>query len=206
MLKKHPLFILMTIVALFIWISGINGALFLFINAQHNILPDSVWDAINTLANPAYGILLLAPLLLALIFRRKKVFNILLLILAYCLVFKVLKTFVHEPRPFITYDLKDFFWIPISNAHLSHYKVMDSFPSGHAGAAAIFTFSTIHLLGEHKRWLRVLLIAFLILVMLTRVCTGWHFPLDVLVAALLGFVLTEICWNLPLFRFFQKRT
>lgn len=196
-LKKHPYFLLTGVFTLIIWITGLNGSLFLLINAQYHIFPTSFWVALNTLSDPKNGILPLI-LLVACCLRREKLLNIVILILAYYVIFQLLKTVINSPRPYMVFKPTELFWIQLPHTEFSLKAAMRSFPSGHAGEAAIFVFGSIHLWAENKRWLRVLLITFLILVMLARICTGWHFPLDTLVGALLGFVLTEICWYLPI--------
>jgi membrane-associated phospholipid phosphatase len=195
--KKHPFFIAIFIATVLIWLASLNNPLFLFINQGFKLLPLSFWNTINNLSNPSYGILSLI-LLISCCFRREKLLNIVMLIIAYYIIFQFLKTIIHSPRPYIVYNAGEFFWIPLSSSDFSQAAGMRSFPSGHTGQAAIFVFASIHLWAENKRlWLRTLFIAFLGIVMLTRLCTGWHFPLDVLTGALLGFVLTEIFWYLP---------
>lgn len=198
-LKRHPFFLLALVTTIIIWITGLNGPLFLLINAQHNLLPESFWIALNTLSDPHHGILPLI-LLISCCFRREKILNIVILILAYYVIFQVLKLSIHAPRPYIVYKSGAIFWSQLSSSDFSQKSAMRSFPSGHAGEAAIFVFALIHLWAESRKllWLRIFLITFLILVMLARICTGWHFPLDVLCAALLGFILTEFFWSLPI--------
>ncbi len=198
MLKKHPLFLCTFIATLIIWITGLNGPLFLLINAQYNLVPVFFWETLNSLSDPHAGILPLILLIVTCCFRREKLLNVVILILAYYVVFQLLKTGIHSPRPYAVYGLGDFFWIPQATPHFSKAVALRSFPSGHTGEAAIFVFASIHLWAEHKRWLRVLFTLFLVLVMLARICTGWHFPLDVLCGAMFGFLLTELCWYLPI--------
>jgi undecaprenyl-diphosphatase len=196
-IKKYAFFLIILLITLIIWITGTNETLFFAINARHTLLPVSVWMAINDLASPIYGILPLMLLVLTLCFRREKWFNIVLLIISYYVVFELLKLTIHAARPHMSYDLHTFFWIPLTDNSITKFIANQSFPSGHTGNAAIFVFALIRLFAQHKIWLRLLLLAFLVIVMITRICTGWHFPLDVLGSVLISFILTELCWRVP---------
>ncbi len=202
-LKKYPFFFITLLITISIWIAGTNTSLFFKINALHGLLPDSVWNALNTLTSPANGFLALTLLILTFLFRREKWLNVLLLIVSYYVIFQIVKMVVHSPRPYALYNLNTFFWIPLSH-HINTIVDHQSFPSGHVGNAAIFTFASIRLFAENKMWLRILFVIFLMLTVFARICTGWHFPLDVLAAILISFILTQICWRIPL-RKSQKR-
>lgn len=206
--KKNAFFLVTLLVTLIIWATGTNHGLFLVINSQHGLLPVSVWDALNTIANPWFiGRLPALPtalVVLTLCFRREKLLNVILLIIAYYITFDLVKIFFPESRPFVQFNPDTFFWVPLADSKVTALLANRSFPSGHAGSAAIFVFASIHLFASNKIGLQVLLLTFLLLVMLARICTGWHFPLDVLASVLISFILTELCWPIPPIH--QKRT
>lgn len=189
----HPFFLATLIATLYIQFTGINHALFFTINAQHALLPVSIWGWINIISSPSSGILPILLLIITACFRRHKIRQVILLIVIYYIVFYCLKISFHMPRPYIQFNPLSFYWLywfPHDNSITQAYA---SFPSGHTGNAAIFVFTLSYLFAQNKYWLRTLLLMFLILVMLTRICTGWHFPVDVLAGALIGFVLTRLC-------------
>ena len=76
-----------------------------------------------------------------------------------------------------------------------------SFPSGHTQNST-GTFGSI-LTFSKKRWLRALLIAFIVIVPLTRMYLGVHTPLDVGVSLLIGGVLVLTLY--PLFELTNKK-
>ena len=195
--KKYTFFLIISIIALVIWITGTNEKLFFTINSYHTLLPVFYWNFINDFASPMHVILPLILLVLTLCFRREKWLNVVLLIITYYVIFELLKISIHSPRPHMAYDPHTFFWVPLADSSITKFTANQSFPSGHAGNAGIFVFALIRLFAKNKIWLHILLLAFLVLVMVTRICTGWHFPLDVLCSVLISFILTELCWRIP---------
>ncbi len=188
--KNYWLFFVAGILLLAIWLTDTNHALFFTINAEHSLLPTFIWQALIFISWEKIGILPIILLVITWFFRRDKILNVVLLIVTYYALFYLLKISIHEARPFIQHDTSTFFWLPQSDVQTRSYR---SFPSGHAGNMAIFVFTLSYFFGQNRLWLRVLLIALLIFTMLAQICTGWHFPIDVLGSALIGFVLTEFC-------------
>ncbi|MFN3889263.1 MAG: phosphatase PAP2 family protein [Beijerinckiaceae bacterium] len=95
--------------------------------------------------------------------------------------YKLLKgKFVRE-RPFISFDA-----IECAMPPLDRY----SFPSGHTLHAVLFTTIAIGYAPE----LTILLAPFAILVAMSRVVLGLHYPSDVLVGAALGWGLAHLSW------------
>lgn len=195
-IKKYGIFILTLIITLVISLSGTNHSLFFFINEHHTIFPDTVWETINYIAWPSTGILPILLILITLIFHREKTRNVILLILIFIIIFYLLKTFTHEARVYIQYQTSTFYWLNNFPKTISQSESYLSFPSGHVGNMAIFIFTLSYLFAQNKFWLRTLLLIPLALTMLARICTGWHFPLDVLAAVLIAFILVQICMNL----------
>ncbi|MES2204609.1 MAG: phosphatase PAP2 family protein [Pseudomonadota bacterium] len=195
-IKTYWFFIVTLIVTLGIWLIGANHFYFFKLNTLHVLLPDDLWIKINYITYSRSYILPALLIIITLLFKREKTLNVLLLIICYYVLFNYMKDFFHEARSYIQYDPATFYWLHpndtgVSNAHRS-------FPSGHAGNAAIFFFTLSYFFAQHKLWLRTILIAALAFVMLARIATGWHFPLDVLASAIIGYVLTKIFLNLPL--------
>ncbi len=194
---KHYWLLMLTLAMIgIICLSHGNQWLFLKINAGHGYVPEAVWNAINGLSYARFFVLAILLLLITYRWRRERLANVIFVVLAYYVVFMVLKHMVAEPRPYISLAPQHFYWLnhyedALKSAHLS-------FPSGHVGNMAVFVFSLITLFFQKKPLPRVLLLALLILTMFARICTGWHWPLDVLVSAVIGFVLVKIAfaWRL----------
>ena len=92
-----------------------------------------------------------------------------------------LKHAVHEPRPFAVLD----------NVHLLITEDDPwAFPSGHTTSTlAVVTFLILNmkeLVQKHYKLINILLIAFAILIPLSRMYVGVHYPGDVLAGAIIG--------------------
>lgn len=96
--------------------------------------------------------------------------------LAGVLVYKLLKERLVRERPFIRFGE-----IVCGTAPLDRY----SFPSGHTLHAVSFTV----LYGTYVPELLWILVPFMLLIALSRVILGLHYPSDVLVGATIGFLL-----------------
>ena len=93
------------------------------------------------------------------------------------LVYKWLKGKTLRPRP---YQVLQDVWL--TGKPLDYF----SFPSGHTLHAVIFTFMTL----AYYPSLAVLVIPFSIMVGLSRVVLGLHYPSDVLAGAMIGIVMS----------------
>lgn len=189
-IKNYVPVIVMFMVAMTIFLTGTNHKLFFIINAHHDWLPVVMWKAIIFITWEKDGLLPIALLIITWIYRREKMKNVLMLIVAYYALFFLLKITVHEARPYIQYDPSTFYWLP---QHDVTGRAYHSFPSGHTGNMAIFVFSLIYFFVQEKPWIRPVLALCLVLTMMAQICTGWHFPLDVIGSAILGFILTAVC-------------
>ncbi|MCC2625824.1 MAG: hypothetical protein K0R14_1697 [Burkholderiales bacterium] len=187
--KDYVLFSGFVIVALIIGLFKLNQPLFYTINSLHVILPAIIWKTLNFLSYSKFFILPLLLLIITAIWRKDRLKQVAILIIAYYLVFQVLKVVIGEARPYVVLPQNSFFWLnQFENAVKNAYK---SFPSGHTGNMAIFVFALSAMFD--KRWLKNLLFILLLLVGLSRICTGWHWPLDVIASGLIAYLLVQIC-------------
>lgn len=187
--KDNWLFGVFLIAALAIWIFNLNQTLFFTINSWHVLLPIQIWRGINSLSDSKHFILPVLLLIATLIWRRDMLTRVFLLIVAYYVIFALLKVVVHEARPYMMLPGGSFYWL---NQYEDAVKVAHkSFPSGHAGNAAIFAFALSSF--TSRRWLKVLLFMFVVIVCLSRICTGWHWPLDVISSGLISYLLVRVC-------------
>lgn len=187
-----------------IWFSGMNHDLFMIINQQHNLLPYQAWSLISLVT---YSKFFIAPgllLLFALLFRRDKLLNVILLIGAYFIVFMALKHMVGEARPYITLADGSFFWLnKYEDAVKSAYL---SFPSGHTGNVAIFAFGMNYLFFANNKPMQFIMLLLVIVTGIARICTGWHWPLDVLASGLIGYLLVKIIFSFDVKQLLGKRS
>jgi membrane-associated phospholipid phosphatase len=122
----------------------------------------------------------LTSLAIAVIFfiasERFLAYELILGTLTLWLVVEMVKFIIHRPRPFIR----------LTQARIVGYRPIGrSFPSGHTSQA----FFMATLLAQHFHasvWLLILLYAIALLVGITRLYVGAHYPRDVLAGAILG--------------------
>jgi|LauGreDrversion4_2_1035121.scaffolds.fasta_scaffold73140_3 membrane-associated phospholipid phosphatase len=191
------------VLALGIWLSGSNQALFLAINHEHGILPNVIWGAFNLLSYSKFFILPILLIVLTFSLKREQILNVLLLVIAYYVVFAALKVAVGEARPYIVLPEGSFFWLNyFEDAFKSAHK---SFPSGHTGNMAVFVFAVSNLFFVNKKGLQFAMLLLLILTAFARICTGWHWPLDVIASGLIGYLLVKLCFAIDIKRLISKR-
>lgn len=97
------------------------------------------------------------------------------------LMYKLLKKKLVRERPFISFDA-----IHCATPPLDRY----SFPSGHTLHAVLFTSLAIAYVPELTSYL----VIFATLVATSRVVLGLHYPSDVLVGAVLGWLVARLSW------------
>jgi len=99
------------------------------------------------------------------------------------LLYRVLKRWTQRPRPFRAHADITAYIAPLDEF---------SFPSGHTLHAVCFTLVAL----AWFPWLAALLVPFAILVAMSRVVLGVHYPSDVVAATLIGFALAGISFCL----------
>ena len=99
------------------------------------------------------------------------------------LIYKWLKQKTHRPRPF---QVRQDVWVV--GKPLDHF----SFPSGHTLHAVAFSVVAVHYYPE----LAMLLMPFTLMVAMSRVILGLHYPSDVLAGASIGYLIAQTYLNL----------
>lgn len=94
-------------------------------------------------------------------------------------IYKLLKKHTLRPRPYQVHQA-----VVLGERPLDHF----SFPSGHTLHAVLFTI----MLGSHFPVLLPLLVPFMLLVAMSRVVLGLHYPTDVFAGATLGALLASV--------------
>ena len=95
------------------------------------------------------------------------------------LIYKWLKHKTHRPRPF---QVRQDVWV--IGKPLDHF----SFPSGHTLHAVAFSMVAMH----YYPPLAVILVPFMLMVAMSRVILGLHYPSDVLAGASIGYLIAEL--------------
>jgi undecaprenyl-diphosphatase len=183
------IFAIFLLLGVVIGVFSFNQPLFHIINSWYTLLPPIVWGAVSFVSEPQHFILAGLLILLALLFKRDKFLRIIGLVVLYFIVFYGLKHIFHEARPFAVLESGSFNWL--NNQESAGVENM-SFPSGHVGLAAIFVFALNQLFFAGRKLVQLLLFLFLVLVAVSRVATGWHWPLDVVASGLIGYILVQI--------------
>lgn len=142
------------------------------------------------------GLIFIAISLLMLFFaktRRAGTLSLCSMLLGLGVTNGVVKHLVARARPWVV--MQD--WAP-----LLYSSDPNSFPSGHTSAA--FAFAVALCLNLKSRWGRALALAAAVLMGLSRVYVGVHFPTDVLAGAALGTIYAVVCTAVYR-KFFRER-
>jgi membrane-associated phospholipid phosphatase len=156
-------------------LSGANHRMFLFLNHEGGPLGEHFWVNLTLLGDGAVALALVLPC----IKRSPQCFwSALIAAVVAALLVQGLKQVVNVPRPLAVFAPDQFYhWGPA-------YRAV-SFPSGHA--AAIFAITGIWIMGLSRHYLlRAALLVVALLVSLSRVMVGVHWPLDLLGGMLAG--------------------
>jgi membrane-associated phospholipid phosphatase len=149
------------------------------------------------------GFFCVALALLLFLFRKK--YLSLMVFITYAIsgiIAQVLKYFILEGRPAIY--LKNYYYpYFIDHVTLHNYH---AFPSGHTASA--FAMAAVLAFYVHNKNYSFIFLALAILVGYSRIYLGQHFPDDVLIGAILGFLTSLICWKYfdSLFQRWTKET
>lgn len=157
--------------------SGSNHALFLLLNRAGSLLGERFWLQLTMFGDGTIALVLVLPS----IRRAPHCFWAALAAAVFAgLWTQVTKQFIDVPRPLAVFGAGDFF-----QAGPAYRQV--SFPSGHAAAA--FAIAGIGVMGLARHTLvRVLLLAMAVLVGLSRIMVGVHWPVDILWGMIGGWI------------------
>ena len=180
------------------------------LNLLERCLPfdHAVMEAVQKLAEIGGGVM--DKIMLALTFLGEETFVILLIIAVYwCwnkrlgeyLLFSLytamslnglLKDLIARPRPFLTERFSDLRYVRVEGALVdtAHLSSSWSFPSGHSQTAGSICGSLAY---GRKAGAKLLCGLLILLVMLSRVYLGVHYPTDTIVGALLGLLCAWLC-------------
>jgi len=171
-----------------VWLSlfsttiALDNTLFIFINREMQTLLLNYLMVFFTLLGYGYVLALVVGIFLYLYDRQRFWQNFIFFVivaLAGGTITQVLKFIIGRPRPVVV----------LSDVHvLVAPLTMNSFPSGHT--QAIFT-AAIFFIKETKKYMAVFL-GIAVLVGLSRIYVGVHYPSDVLAGAIIGILVTEL--------------
>lgn len=178
----------------------LDQQLFLFLNSYNSPFWDKVMHAISSIVIwfPLYLAILIY---LGIIYRRKFIIILLMIILAITLSdqlsVELFKNVFHRLRPCHEPALNGLIHL-VNNECGGLY----GFVSSHA--ANCFNVALVSLLLIHKRWFTIFILIWASTVGYSRIYLGVHYPGDVVCGALLG---TMIGWGIyKLYEFTDKRT
>ena len=166
------------------WIQILDAGILMWIQETLRGPLDSIISVWTNLGEA--GILWIVLCLIMLCFRKTRRAGVTaLLAMGICYLFNdiLIKNLVCRPRPFVTVE---------GLTSLIAEPGSWSFPSGHACsslAAANVWWRTLE-----KKWMKVTLLVMAILMALSRLYVGVHYPSDVLVGGLIGTLGGQLIW------------
>lgn len=157
-----------------IWLAGVNEAVFHFLNGLSSATGSTFWSCLTILGDALVLPAIVLPLIL---WRPRLVWGMVSAAVLVSLMGHALKYGLDVARPAAVLGLDQITVIgPILNSH--------AMPSGHASAVMTVAGALIPVLP--RRIYRHTVLALLVLVALSRVVVGAHWPVDVAVGAALG--------------------
>lgn len=195
-IMPYGIFFSLVIVGIAIYFSGTDQLLFSIINSWYPLLPVWVWGTVSCITYGKFMILQALLLVITYVWRRNKLYNVILLLIIYYIIFAAIKHYMHVARPYIVLPSGSFNFLNLSENQTNGAYL--SYPSGHVGNMAIFAFAMSSMFFEHKKWLQSLMLVLVVVTAISRVCMGWHWPLDVLSSGLLGYLLVKVCMSIKL--------
>jgi len=157
---------------------------FLWLNHASRFAGDTFWICLTTFGDGLVVCVLLLPFV-----RRKPelVWSTLLSWLLVTLSVQGLKFLLNTPRPLEGLSANDF---QIIGARY----MSKSFPSGHTATAAMF--AATFCLFFRQKWIRALVVLLAVMIGLSRIAMGLHWPMDVLVGFTGGWLLAGLGYQL----------
>ena len=115
----------------------------------------------------------------------------------------LMKDLICRPRPFLNEEFSDLRYVKMKSllVDTEHLSSSWSFPSGHSQTAGSIYGS---LMNGRRAWAKIAGIVVILLVMVSRVYLGVHYPTDTIVGAVLGLLCAWVC-GLLYRRFYQHR-
>ena len=115
----------------------------------------------------------------------------------------LMKDLICRPRPFLNEEFSDLRYVKVKGVLVDteHLSSSWSFPSGHSQTAGSIYGS---LMNGRRAWAKIAGIVVILLVMVSRVYLGVHYPTDTIVGAVLGLLCAWVC-GLLYRRFYQHR-
>ena len=155
-----------------------NRSLFLWLNQTFH--HDVIWQFVTVIGDSV----MLATLLLPMALRQKKFRDVIFVAAIICwAVVRIGKLSFAELRPLSVFTENEMFF---SGVRLYRY----SFPSGHSAAIATVIFSLMSVFRPNDIQ-KILLLGLLVVVAISRIMVGAHWPVDVLAGVLLGYLAVE---------------
>lgn len=169
------------------WLANLEGGVLLwFQEALRGPVQDIIVLAFTALGNS--GILFIAAGVVLLFFkktRRVGVAALLALLIGYLITNLTLKPLLSRPRP----------WIDVEGlVNMVGESAYRSFPSGHTTSA--FAFSCAVWFGSRERWLKWASMVVAVLMALSRLYVGVHYPTDLIGGALVGLLGGWLAWQI----------
>ena len=169
------------------WLAGLEGGMLLwFQETLRGPVQDALVMAFSTLGNS--GILFIVAGVVLLFFkktRRVGLAALLALLIGFLITNLTLKPLVARPRP----------WLDVEGlVNLLGESAYRSFPSGHATSAFAFGFAL--LFGAPNKWLKWVSMIVAILMGLSRLYVGVHYPTDVAGGVLVGLLAGWLAWQI----------
>ncbi|RME93244.1 MAG: phosphatase PAP2 family protein [Candidatus Hydrogenedentota bacterium] len=167
---------------------------FLFLNKNVPVFLQSFFLLLTSLADAFFAILIL------ILYRRRrpgKLFPTLIALGVSALLVQLLKSYFHTPRPAAAIDEE------FNILGMALYT--RSFPSGHSATAMVLA----RFLADKQEGLtRFFYLAMGVLMAISRVVVGAHFPLDILVGGLIGYFIADFIlsrsYRSPLFSVYHR--
>jgi membrane-associated phospholipid phosphatase len=172
------------VLLLLVLLAGGDMQVFLWLNRICLFAGDMFWLSVTTFGDGLVVCVLILPFI-----RRKPelVWAMLLSWLLMTLWVQGLKFLINTPRPLARLSASDFHIIG------ALYK-SKSFPSGHAATASMF--AAIFCLFFRRKWIYTVVILLAVMISLSRIAMGIHWPTDVLVGFLGGWLLAGLGYYL----------